>query len=128
MVSTADLQDVVASGERRMLFGVQLERSDLVEHKEGKAFDDVHYMANPHEYQNRFQRDIAPHLTALVNGMYWDARFPRLLSDEDVRRKGRKGRKERAWGCFSSSDGGSRRQRLFTKHFHQPLLLDEGAP
>ena len=32
-----------------------------------------------------FHERIAPHLTALVNGIYWEARFPRLLTNDQMR-------------------------------------------
>ncbi|HAQ64737.1 MAG TPA: hypothetical protein DCR43_02620 [Bacteroidales bacterium] len=46
-----------------------------------KAFDLAHYYAHPDKYCNAFEKYI-PHLSVLVNGMYWDERFPRLITRE----------------------------------------------
>jgi alpha-aminoadipic semialdehyde synthase len=37
---------------------------------------------SPHLYRPVFHERIAPYLTALVNCMYWESRFPRLLTIE----------------------------------------------
>lgn len=88
MIDMEDVPNVIASKERKMLFGVKIERKHLVERigaKPGEPFDTEHYTRNPHEYRGRFHRDIAPMLSVLIHTMYWDARFPRLLTDEQVR-------------------------------------------
>jgi alanine dehydrogenase len=48
-----------------------------------RAFDLQHYYANGSAYLSTF----APHLerlTAIVNGIYWDARYPRLATKEQL--------------------------------------------
>ena len=37
---------------------------------------------SPHLYKPTFHEKIAPYLTALVNCMYWESRFPRLITCE----------------------------------------------
>lgn len=51
----------------------------------GEAFDWDHYVANPDQYRADMERWLV-HLTALVNGIYWDARYPRLVTREWVER------------------------------------------
>ncbi len=50
-----------------------------------RRFDFQHYLAHPERYLNVGAMHL-PHCVALVNGLYWDARFPRLLDDSTLRR------------------------------------------
>lgn len=47
-------------------------------------FDRSHYYAEPHEYVPTFHETIAPHTSLLVPTMYWDRRFPRLLTVDQL--------------------------------------------
>ena len=78
--------------------GVMLERHDYaVPIDPSKPFDQKDYdkkyvclaiaiglthARSPHLYRPVFHERIAPYLTALVNCMYWESRFPRLLTIE----------------------------------------------
>lgn len=44
-------------------------------------FDLSHYYAHPEAYKNNFERFI-PHLTILMNCMYWDSRYPRIVTKD----------------------------------------------
>jgi saccharopine dehydrogenase (NAD+, L-lysine forming) len=48
------------------------------------SFDLQHYYKHPHLYRSRFEPFI-PHLSVLVNGMYWDARYPKLITKEHLK-------------------------------------------
>ena len=48
-------------------------------------FDKTHYDSHPEEYRGVFHERVAPYISCLVNGMYWDARFPRLITCEQMR-------------------------------------------
>jgi len=50
-----------------------------------RRFDFARYLANPERYLNVGSMYL-PYCAALVNGLYWDARFPRLLDDSTLRR------------------------------------------
>lgn len=39
------------------------------------------YYAHPEKYHSRFEKYI-PHLTMLINGMYWDDRYPRIVTKD----------------------------------------------
>ena len=47
----------------------------------GAGFDLSDYFANPDRYRGRFTPYL-PTLTILVNGIYWDARYPRLVTKQ----------------------------------------------
>lgn len=51
----------------------------------GATFDREHYYENPHLYRPMFHERVLPNITVLVNGIYWDHRFPRLLTAEQLK-------------------------------------------
>jgi alpha-aminoadipic semialdehyde synthase len=87
------LQYDVESGARdpNKLYGVQLQTSELVRRKgkdaNGKpynGFDKYHYYTQPDDYEPIFHNTVLPHTTMLVNGMYWEPRYPRLISSKQM--------------------------------------------
>lgn len=91
MISSSNLEEVRSkTGPQRRVYGLVVEQQDMVCHKTefatvGKPFDKTHYRENPNEYQGIFHEKIAPHINVLVNCMYWDERYPRLLTKEQLR-------------------------------------------
>ncbi len=51
---------------------------------EGKAFDLQEYYAHPERYRAGFERYL-PRLHALINCVYWEPKYPRLVTAEAVR-------------------------------------------
>jgi len=47
--------------------------------KDGTPFDLQDYYANPKEYDSIFDK-YTPHLTILMNCMYWDDKYPRIIT------------------------------------------------
>lgn len=45
------------------------------------TFELMDYYQHPEKYRNAFEKYV-PHLTVLMNCMYWDARFPRLITKD----------------------------------------------
>ncbi|KAL3673372.1 hypothetical protein V7S43_001088 [Phytophthora oleae] len=45
----------------------------------------AHYYQNPHQYKPAFHEKVLPYTSMLVNCMYWDDRFPRLITREQIR-------------------------------------------
>ena len=85
-IKVSDLQEVIKSGDRNTLYGLKIGREDYaVPIDPTQEFSLPHYRASPHLYKSVFHERIAPHLTALVNGMYWESRFPRLLTNDQMR-------------------------------------------
>ncbi len=48
---------------------------------DSSSFDLNDYYKNPHRYKNQFEKYI-PYLSVLVNGMYWDDRYPKLITNK----------------------------------------------
>ena len=58
---------------------------DLAKPKDANAvFDKNHYYQHPEEYNGRFA-EYLDLVTWLVNGIYWEAKYPRLLSKADLK-------------------------------------------
>ena len=49
-----------------------------------ESFDVQHYYQHPEKYESCFEKYI-PHLTVLMNCMYWDARYPRIVTKEYIK-------------------------------------------
>jgi saccharopine dehydrogenase (NAD+, L-lysine-forming) len=72
--------------DRNMLYKVVFKEEDTVEPiAEGQPFDLSDFFRQPERYRSRFELYL-PHLLVLVNCIYWDARYPRLLTKESARR------------------------------------------
>jgi alpha-aminoadipic semialdehyde synthase len=70
---------------RRKLYKVVFAEKDMVAPAEKKGkFDLQDYYQNPGNYRGVFEQYL-PHLTVLVNGIYWDARYPRLVTKKWVK-------------------------------------------
>lgn len=70
------------------VFQVVFREEDLVEATEparrAASFDLQDYYRHPEGYRSTFERHV-PHLTVLVNGIYWTERYPRLLTRDLLR-------------------------------------------
>ncbi|CAN6253034.1 unnamed protein product [Urochloa humidicola] len=63
------------------LYGCVVTSRDMVSHNDPtRHFDKADYYAHPEHYTPVFHERIAPYATVIVNCMYWERRFPRLLS------------------------------------------------
>lgn len=49
------------------------------------SFELSHYYQHPEQYENDFERYL-PHLTVLMNCMYWDDRYPRIFTRDFARK------------------------------------------
>jgi alpha-aminoadipic semialdehyde synthase len=56
----------------------------------GAFFSLTDYYQQPKNYVSRFQSYL-PFLTALINGIYWDQRYPRLVSKKGLRELAQQG-------------------------------------
>ena len=66
---------------RNVLYKVVFREEDLSKHKDGEEFELQDYYANPQDYTNDFEQYI-PHLSVLMNCMYWDDRYPRIVTKD----------------------------------------------
>jgi alpha-aminoadipic semialdehyde synthase len=85
-VAPYDLPDLFTRPpDRHTLYKVVFKEEHIVEPvTPGDAFELQDYYQNPQGYRSRFF-DYVPYLTVLVNGVYWDDRYPRLVTKDDLR-------------------------------------------
>ncbi|KAJ2716097.1 hypothetical protein H4R19_000832, partial [Coemansia spiralis] len=69
---------------RNRLLALQVGAQDYVERVGGGAYDRAEYREHPERYRSVFAEKIAPYTTMLVNGIYWEPKYPRLLTTEDL--------------------------------------------
>ena len=68
------------------IFKVVFKEEDMVEPRDAEdSFELQDYYQNPQKYRSRFE-EYLQHLTMLINCIYWDARYPRLVTLDYLRR------------------------------------------
>ncbi|KAK4793656.1 hypothetical protein SAY86_024091 [Trapa natans] len=68
------------------VYGCVVTCEDMVQHKDPtKEFDKADYYAHPEHYIPIFHEKVAPYASVIVNCMYWEKRFPRLLTTGQMR-------------------------------------------
>jgi saccharopine dehydrogenase (NAD+, L-lysine-forming) len=81
-VEPADLPALAVKGNRQSVYRVMFREEHMVVPKQaGHRFDLKEYFDRPELYRSRLEAYL-PHLSALVNCIYWDARYPRLVTKE----------------------------------------------
>lgn len=77
----------MSSLSRRKIYKVVFREEDMVTPATpGVSFDVAeYYRTNPGQYVGAFDRYL-PRLSVLVNGIYWDKRYPRWITRDDARR------------------------------------------
>ena len=74
-----------------IIYKVVFHEDDMYEHIHGEAFDLQDYFTNPQNYKSKFEKYI-PYLSMLINCVYWDKRFPKLLTKDFLEKLYSKGR------------------------------------
>ncbi|KAJ3695752.1 hypothetical protein LUZ60_001129 [Juncus effusus] len=74
------------------VYGCVVTSKDMVSPKDPtKIFNKAEYYTHPEHYEPVFHKNVAPYASIIVNCMYWEKRFPRLLSTkqfEEISKKG----------------------------------------
>ncbi|NWU95562.1 AASS protein, partial [Upupa epops] len=83
-VEPHELKEVSRSGDLRKVYGTVLSRHHHLVRKRDGVYDPADYDKHPELYTSRFNTDIAPYTTCLINGIYWEQHTPRLLSRQDA--------------------------------------------
>ena len=70
----------------RKIYLVNLIPADYMVHREGREFDLADYIAHPDAYESRFEHFLEP-VDVLVNGIYWDEKYPRLVTKKWLKKR-----------------------------------------
>ena len=74
-----------------LIYRVVFKAEHISAHNDGQPFDRQDYYTHPENYHNIFEKYI-PHLTVLTNCMYWDPRYPKIVTKEYIERAFNAGR------------------------------------
>ncbi|KAJ7329674.1 hypothetical protein JRQ81_015848 [Phrynocephalus forsythii] len=85
-VEPHELKEVSRTGDLRKVYATVISRHHHLVRKSDGVYDPVEYDKHPELYISRFNTEIAPYTTCLINGIYWEQNTPRLLSREDAQR------------------------------------------
>ena len=84
VVTADELPEVVNRPERDLIFKVIFKKSHLAAPTNpDKAFDAEEYRQHPERFRGRLHK-FMPHVTMLINGIYWTTDYPRFLSRAQV--------------------------------------------
>ncbi|ORX56155.1 hypothetical protein DM01DRAFT_1320289 [Hesseltinella vesiculosa] len=88
-VSPEDLPKLVQDTNPNLnkVYATHLKAEDYIEKKSGQRMDSFdEYLHKPELFHSRFHDKIAPYVNTVVTGAYWDPRYPRLLTNEQLSR------------------------------------------
>jgi len=65
-----------------IIYKVEFKEENISEPKDSNSeFDLQDYYKNPHNYKNQFEKYV-PHLSILMNCMYWSVEYPRIITKD----------------------------------------------
>jgi alpha-aminoadipic semialdehyde synthase len=68
-----------------IIYKVIFAEEDLYEQNDGEPFDLHDYYANPQNFRSKFEKYL-PFISVLINCIYWDKRYPRLVTKEYLKK------------------------------------------
>lgn len=77
-------EDPANANNNKQIVISQFTSGDMSRHKSGKEFVKSEYYANPEEYEGYFP-EYLNYVSWLVHGIYWEAKYPRVLGKEDLK-------------------------------------------
>ncbi|RMD51470.1 MAG: hypothetical protein D6830_00315, partial [Ignavibacteria bacterium] len=83
--SPGELIDLVESGNysNRKVYSCEFYSPDLYCRKDGAEFNREDFYKHPDLYKSQFEKYI-PYLTVLINGIYWEPEFDRLVTKQFI--------------------------------------------
>jgi alpha-aminoadipic semialdehyde synthase len=108
-IAAAELDVFMKKGafSRNKLYKVVFHEKDMVVPvKPGTPFDLQDYYQHPEHYTGVFAQYL-PHLTVLINGLYWESRYPRLVTKQWLRENWGKGTRLKVIGDIGNDSEGA---------------------
>ncbi|KAI9244018.1 alpha-aminoadipic semialdehyde synthase [Phascolomyces articulosus] len=86
-IAPEDLPKIVNDKNPKLnkVYGTHLKVGDYVQRKGDGIYSYQEYLEHPERYQSIFADNIAPYVNTVVTGAYWDQRYPRLMSNVQLR-------------------------------------------
>ncbi len=116
-----DNQTVISSN---LIYNVVFEEKDISKHKTNpEQFELQHYYNHPEEYINDFEKYV-PNLSVLMNCMYWDDKYPRIISKNFISKLNREGKlKLEVIGDVTCDPDGSIELTHMGTHIEDPVFV-----
>lgn len=86
-IEAKDLKESVKLDlKRNRVYGCLVEAKDYIKPKsDSDVFDYQKYLSNPELFESHFHETIAPYSTTIINGIYWEPKYPRLITKEQMK-------------------------------------------
>ena len=85
-ISPKDLDKIVDNHSNKNIYKIVFKEEDMVEPISNKhVFKLQDYYNNPEKYKSKFEKYLN-YITILMNCIYWDSRYPRLVTKDFVKR------------------------------------------
>jgi alpha-aminoadipic semialdehyde synthase len=125
MVDPDDLENYKSKDSKKIVIS-QFIQKHLVRHTDGKEFDKNDYYAHPNNYESKFY-EYLPYIHFLINGIYWEAKYPRVLTINELREAIEEKRSKLLGVCDISADfeGSIEFTNRFTS-IEEPFLVYDG--
>lgn len=72
-------------GRHDRIYLTVFKEEHLAKNKSGEPFDLQEYYKHPENFESQFEQYL-PHISILVNAIYWDKRYPRFVTWENLKR------------------------------------------
>lgn len=84
-IKAEELESFIKKGEfsNKIVYKVEFKEQHMYKNKFNNEFDFNHFLEYPNEYESIFYKYL-PHLSMLVNGIYWEERFPKHVTKKLV--------------------------------------------
>lgn len=83
-IQAEDLKEF-KSDRRNCVFGCLVEAKDYLKRFDNDPFDQEEYLKKPELYKSYFHESIAPFSTVIINGIYWEKKYPRLITRSQIK-------------------------------------------
>ncbi|RLG10045.1 hypothetical protein DRN73_08955 [Candidatus Pacearchaeota archaeon] len=83
-IEAKDLKNIIKNYQKNCIYLIVFKPEERVKHIEGKTFSKEDYYKNPSKYISRFD-EYLPYLTVLANGIYWEPKFPKLVTKKHIK-------------------------------------------
>jgi len=106
-VSPEELKDIVndPNASNKLIYATIIETEHMVRPKDpSKKFDKRVYYAHPEDYEPIFHEEYLPYISVIINCMYWERKFPRIVTDEQIQELVNKGRSRLLGVCDITCD------------------------
>jgi len=85
-IKAEKLEEFIKTGEfsNKVVYKVVFKEEDMYEHPTKKEFDFDYFVNHPSEYLSKMNKYI-PNLSLLINGIYWEERFPKHITIKNMK-------------------------------------------